>query len=141
MLLVQLFDQIADQEATLDTALASLWSHPQILHALRELFDVLLTRVDHNTIGLSSHPDVPLNVQARYTRQEILSGSGVNERVRPLTWREGVRYAAAINTDLFVFTLDKIRPRRAGSASRSWRRPAWCCAGWRWWTPPAWGWG
>jgi superfamily II DNA or RNA helicase len=107
MLLVQLFDQIADQETTLETALASLWSHPQVLHALRELFDMLLTRVDHNTIGLSSHPDVPLNVQARYTRQEILSGSGVNERVKPLTWREGVRYASDIKTDLFVFTLDK----------------------------------
>lgn len=107
MLIVQLFDQLADTDTSIDSALSSLWSHPQVRQELRELLEVLGSRIDHSTLHLTAPDDVPLNVYARYTRQEILSASGVNERVKKGAWREGVRNAKEIKTDLLAFTLDK----------------------------------
>lgn len=107
MLIVQLFDQLADSDPSVESALTSLWSHPQIRRELRELLEVLTSRIDHSTIPLTAPADVPLNVYARYTRQEILCACGVNERVKKSAWREGVRNAKNIKTDLLAFTLDK----------------------------------
>jgi len=107
MLLVQLFDQIADRETTVTDAVGMLWRHPQIRAELVELMDVLVARIPHVAPALARLPDVPLRVAARYTRQEVLCACGVNEGVRKAEWREGVRFAREIQADLFVFTLDK----------------------------------
>jgi len=107
MLLVQLFDQIADGETTLEGAAQLLWLHRQVCAELVELFDVLATNIQHLSPALDQLADVPMRVRARYTRQEILCACGVNDSVEPAEWREGVRYANAIKADLFVFTLDK----------------------------------
>lgn len=109
MLLVQLFDQIAEQEMTLADAVRMLWLHRQIRGELLELIEVLLARIPHVAAPLVEFTDVPLRVTARYTRQEILCACGVNENVSTLTWREGIRFAREINADLFVFTLDKTK--------------------------------
>lgn len=107
MLLVQLFDQIATQEMTVDTAVQLLWQHPQVCAELVELFEVLSERIGHVSPVLDALPDVPLRVTARYTRQELLSACGENEGVRKKEWREGVKFAKEVKADLFVFTLDK----------------------------------
>lgn len=107
MLLVQLFDQVAQPETTLEDALSLLWQHPQVRSELVELFEVLSGNVAHVSLVLQGLPEVPLRITARYTRQELLSACGENESVRKKEWREGVRFARAINADLFVFTLDK----------------------------------
>lgn len=107
MLLVQLFDQIASKEMTIDEAVAVLWQHPQVRAELVELFDVLSERIGHLSPTHEALPDVPLRITARYTRQELLCASGEVEGVRKKDWREGVRFAKGIRADLFVFTLDK----------------------------------
>lgn len=107
MLLVQLFDQIADRETTVTDALAILWRHPQVRAELVELLDVLIGRIPHIASALAQLHDVPLRVAARYTRQEVLCACGVNDGVRKAEWREGVRFSREIQADLFVFTLDK----------------------------------
>ena len=48
-------------------ALDLLWAHPQVRAELRELFGVLDDRIDHLHAPLATHPDVPLQVHARYT--------------------------------------------------------------------------
>lgn len=107
MLLVQLFDQVADREWTIEDAVNTLWSHPQVRAELVELLGCLSASVAHASSPLTGINDVPLHRAARYTRQEILCACGVNRGVKKLDWREGVRFANEIKTDLFVFTLDK----------------------------------
>lgn len=107
MLLVQLFDQIANAETTIAEAAELLWSHRQVCAELVELLQVLEANIQHVSPDLDQLADVPLRVRARYSRQEILCASGAHARVQPAEWREGVRYAREIKADLFVFTLDK----------------------------------
>lgn len=107
MLLVQLGNGISTRGTTPQEMLKTLWAHSQFRSDLLELFDVLALQVDHLSLPVGALPDVPLQVHARYTRQEVLSACGVNEAVAELAWREGVRFAKEVNTDLFVFTLDK----------------------------------
>ena len=58
-----------------------LWQHPQVRAELVELFDVLArTASTTSTSPLTDHPDVPLQVHARYTRLEILAAFGVGKR-------------------------------------------------------------
>jgi superfamily II DNA or RNA helicase/HKD family nuclease len=92
--------------ATLDQALAHIWSHPQVLSELRETLVLLADRVNHVTppLGLA---DVPLRLHARYTRTEILAAFGAGANAKLPEWREGVRWDEASGTDLFAFTLDK----------------------------------
>lgn len=107
MLLVQLLGKVASADSSLQDGADLLWSHPQIRSELIELFDVLTERIQHVSKQLHRPVDVPLQVHARYTRQEILCACGVNAGVRERPWREGVYFAAGIHADLFVFTLDK----------------------------------
>lgn len=107
MLLVQLFDQAATQEMSVEAAVSLLWQHPQVRAELVELIGVLHERIGHVSPELDSLPDVPLRVNARYTRQELLVACGENEGFRKREWREGVKFAKGIDADLFVFTLDK----------------------------------
>ncbi len=84
-----------------------VWRHGEVRREISELCDVLSGRVDHVQARLSSHPDVPLLVHARYSRIEILAALGVGDTARTRPWREGVLWAAGENADAFAFTLDK----------------------------------
>ncbi len=106
MLLVQLLDNV-DADTTLTTGAATLWDHAQVRSELRDLFDVLLDRIEHVPICLSELPDVPLVVHARYTRLEMLAAAQSNDRVKVRPWREGLFYDAGLRADFFAFTLDK----------------------------------
>ena len=54
-----------------------------------------------------SHPDVPLQVHARYTRIEILAAFGIGEGAKVAPWQTGVYWAKEARADLLAFTLDK----------------------------------
>jgi superfamily II DNA or RNA helicase len=109
LLLAQMLDRVAEPTTTLDEGTAMLWRSATVRRELVELCDVLTERISHVPIALSSMPDVPLVVHARYSRLEILAATGSGERVKGPTWREGVRYEESIRTDLLVFTLDKTK--------------------------------
>jgi hypothetical protein len=74
---------------------------------LLELLEVLAVGMQHVPVPLSTHPDVPLVVHARYTRIEILAAFGVGEGARVAPWQTGVFWAAGNLSDLLAFTLDK----------------------------------
>ena len=107
MLVASVADTALTSSTTLEEACALLWSHPQVLHELLALMDVLDARVSHVQYDLDSHPDVPLRVHARYTRIDILAAFGVGENARVSPWQAGVYWAKEAKADLFAFTLDK----------------------------------
>jgi hypothetical protein len=109
MLLVQLLDSVADARMSLTDGAELLWRHPRIPAELVELFDVLASRIPHVSIALDELPEVPLTVYARYARLEIQAACSMDAQVNVRTWREGVLYEKALETDVFVFTLDKTK--------------------------------
>jgi len=106
MLLVQALDSV-EGVMTLSAGAAILWEHEQVRSELREVFDLLLERIEHVAIPLADLPEVPLTVHARYTRLEILAASQSDDRVKVRPWREGTFHDHQLHADFFVFTLDK----------------------------------
>lgn len=107
MLVGSVVDSAVDSETTLEEGAALLVRHPQVRHELRELLGVLAERIDHISLPLTTHPEVPLNIHARYTRVEILAAFGIGTAARVAPWQSGVYWAHDAEADLFAFTLDK----------------------------------
>ncbi len=111
MLASALTESVLKGDETLEDAAALLWAHPQVLAELGQLLDVLADRIEHVHKPLSTHPDVPLNVHARYTRRETLAAFANGNRLKLPEWREGVRWLPEAEVDLLAFTLDKTSDR------------------------------
>jgi superfamily II DNA or RNA helicase/HKD family nuclease len=76
---------------------------PALLAELGELAALLEDRAPHLPTVLSDLPEVPLQVHATYTRNEIAEAFGL----KGAGWITGVRYDEATNTDLLLVTLNK----------------------------------
>ena len=107
MLVAPLCDQAVAKEASLDDGLDLVWRHPQVRAELVELFGVLADGIDHHHENIDSHPHVPLQVHARYTRLEILAAFRADRRAKVPPWQTGVQWQAEEKVDLLAFTLDK----------------------------------
>ncbi|WP_437872572.1 DUF3427 domain-containing protein [Sorangium sp. So ce363] len=107
MLVATVADRAIDKATTLAQACALVWAHPQVRAELVEVMDVLAARVDHVHRELATHPDVPLQVHARYSRIEILAAFGVGGSAKVAPWQTGVYWAKDARADLLAFTLDK----------------------------------
>ena len=107
MLAAQVADRSLTKGTTIQDATDLLWAHPQVLDELGQLLAVLDGRVDHLHEPLTTHPDAPLQIHARYTRIEILAGMGIGSGARIAAWQSGVYEAKDADADLLAFTLDK----------------------------------
>jgi superfamily II DNA or RNA helicase/HKD family nuclease len=107
MLVASLADKVLGKDTQLREALALVWAHPNVRAEVLALLDVLQERIDHLHIALDPHPEVPLQVHARYTRIEILAAFDVGTHAKVAAWQTGVRHLPEIPTDLLAFTLDK----------------------------------
>jgi hypothetical protein len=108
MLVAALADQALPKTATLQDGVDLVWSHPQVIAELGELFGVLDGRIDHLHQPLATHPEAPLQIHARYSRIEILAAMGLaGDRAKIAAWQSGVYEAKPANAELFAFTLDK----------------------------------
>jgi superfamily II DNA or RNA helicase/HKD family nuclease len=107
MLVAAVADRALTKGNTVQEGADLLWAHPQLRGELLELFAVLARRVDHILARLAKHPDVPLQVHARYSRIEILAALGVEKRAKIAAWQSGVYEAKFANAELLAFTLDK----------------------------------
>jgi superfamily II DNA or RNA helicase/HKD family nuclease len=87
----------------LDAAVARMRACPALLAELGELAALLEDRAPHLPTVLSDLPEVPLEVHAIYTRNEIAEAFGL----KGAGWITGVRYDEATNTDLLLVTLNK----------------------------------
>ncbi|MFP4235240.1 MAG: DUF3427 domain-containing protein [Nitriliruptoraceae bacterium] len=102
MLLAALFGEKVVLE-DLDGAVAQLRQHPAIRAELRELAALLEDRAPHLPTVLSELPEVPLQVHATYTRNEIAEAFAT----KGAGWITGVRYDEATGSDLLLVTLNK----------------------------------
>jgi hypothetical protein len=107
MLVGQVADRAMTKETSLQDAIDLLWAHPQVREELLLLLAVLDDRVDHLQTPLSTHPDSPLEVHARYSRIEILAAMGLGAEAKIAAWQSGVYEAKEANAELLAFTLDK----------------------------------
>jgi superfamily II DNA or RNA helicase/HKD family nuclease len=107
MLIAALVGQAAGAHASIQQATELVWKHPQVRAELLELMDLLAPRIQHVGVFLGDKPTLPLTAHARYTRIEIQAAFNDGSEVPVPTWREGVRFMAADQCDVFVFTLDK----------------------------------
>ncbi len=107
MLVASLGDQVLTKGQSLQHGVELLWAHPQVRAELAQLLVELDERVDHLHGSLPIHPDVPLQVHARYSRIEIMAAFGVGAQAKTPDWREGVRDVKDERADLLAFTLDK----------------------------------
>jgi len=88
-------------------AIDRVWEHPQVHAELHEVFTHLRGHGDHLHALLGLDATIPLQVHARYTRNEILAAFGTGQGARPNTWQTGVWWDKQSQTDVFAFTLDK----------------------------------
>lgn len=109
MLVAAIGDQALRKGDSIQDAVDLLWSHPQVRAELLQLLPVLDAGIDHLHHGLPRHPDVPLQVHARYSRIEILAALGVSAKGKISPWQTGVYEAKRENAELLAFTLDKTR--------------------------------
>lgn len=107
MLVASLGDRVLTKEQPLQDGVDLLWSHPQVRAELAQLLLELDERVDHLHGPLVAHPDVPLQIHARYSRIEIMAAFGIGDRARVAPWQTGVYEAKAADAELLAFTLDK----------------------------------
>jgi superfamily II DNA or RNA helicase/HKD family nuclease len=107
MVVASMGDQVLTKDHTLQDAVDLVWSHPQVRAELAQLLVELDERIDHLHGPLENHPDVPLQVHARYSRIEILAAMGIGAKAKVAAWQSGVYEAKQANAELFAFTLDK----------------------------------
>jgi superfamily II DNA or RNA helicase/HKD family nuclease len=107
MLIAQLVDKAVAKSASLEEGCALLWAHPQVRAELLALLTLLRDRITHVPRDLDTHPEVPLQVHARYTRLEILAAFGIGDGAKVAPWQTGIYWAKEAQSDLLAFTLDK----------------------------------
>ena len=95
------------EEKTTDSAIAALWGNDAVRKELLDLLEVLEAQLSHMQVPLTSAPEVPLQIHARYTRVEILAAFGAPGEVATPEWREGVKWLPEAKADLLAFTIDK----------------------------------
>jgi hypothetical protein len=105
-LLTMLVAAVVGEKPTLEGlagAVATLRAHPALLAELGELAALLEDRAPHLPAALSDLPEVPLQVHATYSRNEIAEAFGL----KGAGWITGVRYDETTSTDLLLVTLNK----------------------------------
>ena len=107
MLVASVADKAVTKGTSLIDGLALLRAHANVRDELLAILDVLENSISHTTQRLASHPEVPLEIHARYSRLEILAAFGLRDSAKMPPWQSGVYWAKTSQTDLLAFTLDK----------------------------------
>ncbi len=94
---------------SVDQGFEKLWRNAPIIDELLQVIDVRLDALDHrhDQIALDTDADNPLRTHARYSRDEILAAFGLGYPAKVPQLREGVKWLADVQTDLFMVTLNK----------------------------------
>ena len=89
---------------SLEEALRAMWDNPAARGEIVDVLEILGDEADTATHPLEFGP---LQMHARYTRDEALLALGDGTFVKPPTSREGVRWLSDIRTDVLFVTLRK----------------------------------
>ncbi len=90
-----------------DKSLEELLSDELFGSELSELVDVLDERRREPTRPWPGESDIPLDLHARYRREEVFAALGITRNGRVPRMQAGVLYDPALNTDLLFVTLRK----------------------------------
>jgi hypothetical protein len=81
-----------------------LWDNPDRLQELSEVAELLQRRIHRVTRPVDAEASVPLQIHARYSRDEALAAFGVGN---PASVRQGVKWVEEEHADVFFVTLRK----------------------------------
>ncbi len=107
MLVASVTSQAVDKKTSMAEGVRLIWGHPQVIEEVLQLLAVLRGQLSHVHAPLADHPNVPLQVHARYTRIEVLTAFGIGEGAKVASWMTGIYWAKEERSDLLAFTLDK----------------------------------
>ena len=93
--------------ASLDEALADFWQHEAIRNEVVELLEIFDSKVTHLHRPLELRDEIPLQVHATYSQQEILTAFGSSIVTNPFRIQSGVYFHQDSQTDLLFVTLEK----------------------------------
>lgn len=94
-----------EQTATINSAHQVILDCPAILGEINELAELLSQRQSHLTSVVDD--EIPLRINARYTRVEIFAAYGYRTGANVVPWQSGVQKVERMKTDLLAITLDK----------------------------------
>jgi superfamily II DNA or RNA helicase/HKD family nuclease len=95
------------KHGSFEAAVRELWRHDALRRELCEMLSTRETAVSHLHRPMGALADVPLQVHASYTREEVLAAFGASTVEKRLELQTGVYFHKPANTDLFFITLQK----------------------------------
>lgn len=109
MMLLALLGRLGAPVAEMTSTFAAIWQYRTLREEIAELFGVLddRTRTVFEPLGIERFTNVPLQVHAEYTRDEIFAAFGVVKNGKVYLPREGVYFDPEQQFDLFLVTLNK----------------------------------
>ena len=78
-----------------------------LYNELKDLIKYNMRKIDHMPKRLPISVEVPLELHAAYSTDQILAALGVHTVERKMPFREGVKYIEDLNLDVFFITLNK----------------------------------
>jgi len=101
------FFQEANRFDTLEEGIKYIGENRLLTNELKEVLELLSQKINYMEYDLNLPFETPIKVHSRYTREQILSGFGVNSFERRTSSREGVLNIKEKNTELLFVTLEK----------------------------------
>lgn len=92
--------------ATLRESLAALY-HPMLCSELYEVVTWQMQQIKHQQMSMPNLTEVPLQLHARYAREQILAAFAANTFEKQVSSREGVFVVTTDNIELLFVTLNK----------------------------------
>jgi len=97
----------AGGHASLDAFFNSLWREEAVRIEFRELLTVVDERSQTPASPSGLAPEIPLNLHARYSRQEIVAALGFAEGPKPKVTQGGILWVPQASSDVFFVDLHK----------------------------------
>ncbi len=92
---------------SLDEFFADLWKEDAVKAELRQLLGVVADRAYTNPLLFDANSEIPLDVHARYSREEIVAALGFGEGIKPKITQGGVLWVPQAESDVFFIDLHK----------------------------------
>tara|TARA_Y100000588_G_scaffold130670_1_gene143198 strand:+ start:4310 stop:7168 length:2859 start_codon:yes stop_codon:yes gene_type:complete len=95
------------KEFSIEQILARLWRSNALRSELIDVLDLIEDRVPRIHPPLSSDPDIPIQLHATYSRDEILAAFGESTYQNRFELQAGVHWSEKNSTDLLFVTINK----------------------------------
>jgi len=101
------FFQDANKFDSLENGIKFIGENKLLVKELKEVIEILISKINYKENSLELPYKCPIKLYSRYTREQILSGFGLNSLEKKSSSREGVLNIKDKNTELLFVTLEK----------------------------------